>query len=226
MKLINFPWGPYPRRLTLYLAEKGLTELDLLEVEFPHQPAKWPKDFLLNLNPAHSLPVLDLGEQLRIGQSIAILEYLEEIFPKPNLLGDSPEQRALTRELVAIFDEATKFFGIWARHGSFVNADRHVSDRQTALVGAERYAAKLRVAEAKFVGPFVAGPNISIADCVAFALLEFTAQFYGVALPADCVNLACWFQTLSDRPAMAPASYPSEMLELSLGLCEQTQIAL
>ncbi|KXF78462.1 hypothetical protein ATN84_01300 [Paramesorhizobium deserti] len=226
MKLYNFPWGPYPRRVALYLAEKGITDIEQIEVEFPHQPELWPENFLFKLNPAHSLPVLDTGNGMLIGQSIAILEYLEERYPFPNMLGETSEDRARTRELVAIFDEATSFFGLWARQGSRVNAERHTPSAEAALIGAERFASKLRVGEAKFVGPFMNGSRHTIADCVAMALIEFVDQFYGVPVPADCPKLADWYLRLSNSATIRSPRYPQEMLSLAYGLPEQTQIFL
>ena len=223
MKLFNFPWGPYPRRVAYYLAEKAITDIEPLQVEFPHQPELWPSGFLLDLNPAHSLPVLDTGVGLRIGQSLAILEYLEERYPSPDLLGATPEARARTRELVAILDEATTFFGLWARHGSQVNAGRHPLNMETARIGAERFATKLRVAERKIVGPFLCGDALTIADCVAMALLEFTNQFYGIALAGDCPALAARYAKFAERPSAQRPSYPSDMLRVAHGLPEQSQ---
>lgn len=223
MKLYNFPWGPYPRRLSYYLAEKGINDVELLEVEFPHQPELWPAGFLLNLNPAHSLPVLELADA-KIGQSIAILEYLEEHYPNPNLLGESAEARAFTREMIAIFDEATSFFGLWARQGSLVTVGRHELDSTAASFGAERYAAKLRVAEIKLAGPFLCGDSVTMADCVAMALLEFTGQFYGVPIPADCPRLAKWFENFSRRASADRPDYPPDMLKIAYGLPDQSKI--
>jgi glutathione S-transferase len=222
MKLYNFAWGPYPRRVHLYLAEKGLKDLALVEVEFPHQPALWPQGFLKGLNPAHSLPVLETNNGPRIGQSIAILEYLEEIYPTPDLIGATPEARATTREWIALFDEATAFFGLWARQGSAVNADRHMQSLEAAAAGAARYLSKLRVAEEKLVGPFLAGSALSMADCVAMALLEFTEQFYGVPLPKDCPKLASWYAFMSSRPTVTRAPYPEALRRLAHGLPRQT----
>jgi glutathione S-transferase len=224
LKLYNFGWGPYPRRIAIYLAEKGITDIEVVEVEFPHRPELWPEDFLLKLNPAHSLPVLDTGRGLLIGQSLAILEYLEEQYRTPDLLGSTAEERAITREVVSLFDEATGFFGIWARQGSSVNVDRHRQDATAVAVGAERYASKLRVAEAKQDGPFLCGSTATMADCVAAALIEFTSQFYGVPLPDDCPKLSAWFARMSKRPSMSPPDYPASMLEVARHLQEQTRI--
>lgn len=223
LRLYNFLWGPYPRRLSFYIAEKGICDIELIEVEFPHRPELWPAGFLLNLNPAHSLPVLDVRSDARIGQSLAILEYLEECYPSPNLLGETPECRAVTRELVAIFEEATAFFGLWARHGSQLNAGRHPLNLEAARIGAERFASKLRVAERKIIGPFLGGEALTIADCVAMAIIEFADQFYGVTAPADCPKLAAWYKQFASRPSAARPHYPPEMLALAQGLPEQTQ---
>src|SRR5579863_7801295 len=224
MKLYNFGWGPYPRRIAIYLAEKEITDIELVEVEFPHHPELWPEGFLLKLNPAHSLPVLDNGRGLLIGQSIAILEYLEEQYCARNMLGATPEDRAVTRELVSIFDEATSFFGLWARQGGPINADRHRQNTAAAVFGAERYVNKLRVAEAKQSGSFLFGATPTIADCVASALIEFASQFYGVSLPADCPKLSAWFARMSERPSMHRPKYPAEMLEVSRHLQEHANI--
>ncbi len=223
MKLYNFAWGPYPRRLTHYLAEKGITDLQLIEVEFPHRHELWPPGFLLGLNPAHSLPVVETEEGLRIGQSIAILEYLEERHPEPNLLGVTPGERARTRELVAILDEATAFFGLWARQGSQANAGRHPMSLDAARIGADRFADKLRVAERLVVGPLLLGSSPTVADCVAMALLEFTDQFYGVSLPSDCPALSAWYASFSRRPGVGQPPYPAEMLRVARGLPEQSR---
>jgi len=236
LKLHNFTWGPYPRRLTLYLAEKPGLDIELVEVEFPHQPERWPEGFLRSLNPAHSLPVLETENGVRIRQSLAILEYLEERFPSPGLLGASVEARAATRELVALFDEATTFFGIWARQGSRLNAaahgaralrsDRHQTNLAAAGVGAERFGSKLRIAEEMIAdAPFLTGERVTLADCVAFALLEFTRDFYAVELPASCPRLAAWLDRYTQRRRDVACRYPPELVALARGLPEQSGVS-
>jgi glutathione S-transferase len=226
MKLYNFPWGPYPRRLTHYLGEKNISDIELVPVEFPHKPERWPPNFLNSLNAAHSLPVLETETGARIGQSIAILEYLEERYPKPNLIGKTPEARAATREMIAIIDEATSFFGLWARHGSRVNAAREKLSFEAANIGAKRFTSKLHVAEQKVRGPFLLGDTLTIADCVALALVEFADQFYGVPLPNECPKLVDWYTKLSLRPGYVPPEYPPEMLSVAHGLPEHTRTGL
>lgn len=225
MKLYDFSWGPYPQRVTTYLKEKNIPDVEVIDLEPPLDKASWPPAFLLALNPAGTLPTLDVGNGSVVRQSLAILEYLEELFPSPNMIGESPADRARTRELVSIFDEATTFFGIWARHGSRLNFGAHKPSAEAAAVGAERFGMKLRLAE-KLIddGAFLAGATVSIADCVAIALLQFTSEFYGVSIPKDCPKLLAWYERFSTRRSMPTPAYPAEQLRTAYGLPEQTGV--
>lgn len=223
MKFYNFPWGLYPRRVAIYLAEKGTIEVERIDME-PHLIEGWPPTFLRALNPAGTLPVLDAGEGVVIRQSLAILEYLEERFPSPNLTGETAAARAATRELVAVFDEATTLFGIWSHKGSRLFATRETPSAEAAAAGAEKYKTKLRLAEAMISsGPFLTGDAVTIADCVAMALLQFVREFYGVPIPAGCPKLAAWYERFLLRPSVPHHAYPSDLLDLAYGLPEQTQ---
>ncbi len=222
MKLHNFPWGLYPRRVIIYLAEKGVVDVELVDIE-PHKTEGWPPSFLRALNPAGTLPVLDVGEGTVVRQSLAILEYLEERFPTPDMIGATQAARATTRELIAVIDEATTFFGIWAHKGSRLFAGRETPSAEAAATGAEKYAGKLRLLEAMVAGgPFLAGDAVTIADCVVVALLQFVGEFYGVSLPVDCPKLAAWYERFSRRPSVPHCIYPPELLSFSYGLLEQT----
>jgi glutathione S-transferase len=72
-------------------------------------------------------------------------------------------------------------------------------------------------------GPFLTGERLTIADCVAMALLEFTDGFYGVAIPGKHSRLVDWHARMSTRPNRSPPIYPAELLSSARGLPEQTQ---
>ena len=227
MKLYDFSWGPYPQRVTIYLKEKGISDIEIINIEPPLEKKDWPPAFLLKLNPAGSLPVLEVGDGTVIRQSLAILDYFEERLETPTMIGITPAARAATRELVSVFDEATPFFGIWARHGSRLNFGSHKPSREAAVIGAERYAMKLRLAESLIVGGrFLAGETVTLADCVAMALLQFTDKFYGVPLPVDCPKLSAWYARFAKRPSFPHPPYPPAQLSLAYGLQEQTNYML
>lgn len=92
---------PFSRKVRITLAEKKLDfELQIEKV--------WERrtEFLA-MNPAGDVPVLVEKDGTTLANSQVICEYLEEVYPDPNLLGRDPVQRAETRRLVSWFD--TKF---------------------------------------------------------------------------------------------------------------------
>lgn len=227
VKLYDFPWGPYPLRISIYLAEKGLTDVEVIKCDPPLDKSNWPPAFLKELTPAGSLPVIVDDDGTAVGQSLAILEYLEETRSGPDLLGASPALRARTREMVSVFDEAIAFFGLWARHGSYLNRGIITESLEAAAIGAERYGQKLRLAERMIeTNEFVAGPSVTIADCVAMAALQFTREFYGVPIPSDCPSLIGWYDRFSQRPSVQKLEFPPEQHAVARQLMAQTGITV
>lgn len=225
MKLYDFPWGPYPLRITIYLAEKGITDAEVIKLQPPLDGFAWPPSFIRELTPAGTFPVIVDDDGTTVAQSIAILEYLEETRDGPDMIGATPAERARTRELVAVFDEAIAFFGVWARHGSALNAGKVESNLAVAAIGAQRYGQKLRLAERMIGdGDFLAHGRVTIADCVAAATLHFTGRLYGVAIPTDCPKLATWYDGFFIRGSVPPLGVPPEQLAIAYGLPEQTGI--
>ena len=107
-----------------------------------------PPPELARLSPAGTVPILETETGTLIRSSIAIIEYLEERFPSPNMLGETPEARALTRELVSVIDEAATQFGIWCRKASPLFAEREQQSREAATFAADAYHGRLRVLDA------------------------------------------------------------------------------
>ncbi len=89
---------PFSRKVRIVLAEKGL-EFDLrLEKTWERRTE------FLALNPAGDVPVLVEPDGTVLSNSWVTCEYLEEVYPQVNLLGDDALQRAETRRLVSWFD--------------------------------------------------------------------------------------------------------------------------
>jgi glutathione S-transferase len=129
--------------------------------------------------------------------------------------------------MVSVFDEAIAFFGLWARHGSYLNRGIIKESLEAAAIGAERYAQKLRLAERMLMkGQFLTGPDITIADCVAMATLQFTREFYGVPIPADCPALIDWYARFSARPSVQKLSFPADQHAIAHELIAQTGITI
>ena len=94
MKLYDFPQSPNCRKVRIYLAEKGLT-VPLQPVNLLAGEQRTPE--YLRRNPFGAVPILELDDGAVIPESLAIIEYFEEQYPQPPLLGTEPQGRALIR---------------------------------------------------------------------------------------------------------------------------------
>lgn len=221
MKLYEIPWGVYPRRVDVYLAEKGIKSIERIAVD-PTEYSATP--ILGKLTPAGSAPALDTGEGTVLGSSLAILEYLEEKFPTPNMLGATPEARAMTREFTFVIDEATTHFGVWALNASPIFEGRLPQSREAAKTASNAYNRKLKLLDKMaglMEGDFLTGDEVTIADCVTYSILQFAKDLYTVPLPDDCPHLQQHFDMFSRRESATPRPFPEEILLQGQGLPDQ-----
>src|SRR5574341_1058180 len=94
MKLYDYTHAPNPRKVRVYLAEKGIT-VPVHQVDLTKGEQRSPE--FLKINPLGAVPVLELDDGARIPESLAIIEYFEELYPNPPLIGTDPVSRALVR---------------------------------------------------------------------------------------------------------------------------------
>ena len=90
MKLIGVRLSPFVRKVAVALSVKG--------IEYEHEtvlPGMMPPEFV-EISPLMKIPVLQHGD-LVIPDSSVICEYLEEKYPAPSLLPETPEDRARAR---------------------------------------------------------------------------------------------------------------------------------
>lgn len=219
MKLFELEWGLYPRRVEIYLAEKGLEGIERVKYD---AVAQWPPPELASLSIQGTLPVLQTPTGETIGDSGAILDYLEDRFPTPNLRGTTPLLRARCREVLGLVDAAATNFVQWCNHGSPLFAAAGVDQKPLLAASSARgYFAKLdtleRFAE-RAASSFLAGPELTLADCAAMGTLQFAELFYGVGVPAACPTLKAWYARFSQRPSAAPPVYPEPLHKLAMGL--------
>ncbi|MAQ13873.1 MAG: hypothetical protein CMN30_03650 [Sandaracinus sp.] len=219
MKLYELEWGLYPRRIEIYLAEKGLDGIERVTYD---ALAEWPPPEVKELSVQGTLPVLRTPSGETIGDSGAILDYLEDRFPEPNLRGMTPLARARCREALTVVDEAALHFVRWCQHASRLFAAAGVDQQPLLGVSSARgYFGKLATLE-RFArragGEFLAGPQLTVADCAAMGTLQFADRFYGVPIPDSCPTLVTWYERFSQRPSATPPSYPPPLHELAMGL--------
>jgi glutathione S-transferase len=202
MRLYEAKMAPYPRRVKIYLAEKGI-ELERVEVDLHGGENKSPA--FLKKNPSGKIPVLELDGGAFLPESAAIMEYLEEIYPSPSMLGETPEQRAQTRATDRV---ASEIFTVLAQmlththpaalqfHPGLVQ-HRQVGEALQPLVDQLLDQLEERIGNQSFL----AGPRPTVADCTLFALIDAVSLGFGYVLPERCPRLRAWYKQFQERPS-------------------------
>ncbi|SIQ86000.1 Glutathione S-transferase [Rhizobium sp. RU33A] len=225
IEIFNFAFGPYPQRVNIYLAEKQPEGVAVTFYAEPDRRANTPPPEIRALTPMGSLPILRDADGTVVGQSLAILEFIEDRIRFPDMRGSTPAERAKVRQFVHIFDEALTFFGLWARHGSALAKGVARSSQEVAEICAARYFAQLRIIENLMSEEgFLASGSVTLADCVAMATLQYARDFYSVPIPSECARLYAWFYRFSERPSAKRPPYPEEQRVTANGLMDQTGV--
>lgn len=132
-------------------------------------------------NPMEQVPLLEIedeGRTIRIGQSMAILEYLEERHPDPPLLPRDPILRAKARQLAEIVNsgiQPLQNLGVLQHVQAACGSD----ERAWARHWVSRGLAALEAATAETAGTYAVGDAVSFADCCIVPQL-YAARRFGV----------------------------------------------
>jgi len=199
MKIYDSTIAPNPRRVRMFLAEKGI-EVPLEQVDIRSGDNR--KEPFLAKNPMGGLPVLELDDGTCIAESLVICEYFEDVRPDPPLLGRTPEERAVTRmwERRMELEVMAPMLGAF-RHGSPFFKGRITQVPE--MVEPSRGAAAKRLAwvdELLGSRPFVAGNAFSIADITLFCTIDFGA-LVGENYDPSLANLKAWHEKVKARPS-------------------------
>ncbi|HEY1287140.1 MAG TPA: glutathione S-transferase [Burkholderiales bacterium] len=199
MKLCGFRISNYHNKVRIALLEKGIEH----EEDASCTP-KQTEDFLAR-SPRGKAPFLELDDGRRISESQVICEYLEDAYPAKPLMPRDPWQRARVRELVAHME---LYLELPARRTyGFVFFGRPVDEavKQAVEQDLAKGVRALR-ALAKF-DPFIAGRDLTLADCAAFVHLPLvsiaTKLGYGRDVLEDVPGLEPYLAMLGERPAFA-----------------------
>ena len=202
MKLYNSNFAPNPRRVRIFLAEKGVsiarTEVDLGKLE--HKTPEFS-----TLNPFQTIPALELDDGTVICESIAICRYIEELHPDPNLFGAT----ALERAMVEMWQRRVEWRLLLPIAHVFRHTHPHMAQLENPQVADWAAANRPRVLESMAIfdailrdRPFVAGNRFTVADITGLVALDFTKQAR-IAIPAEFANLMRWRTTVAARPSAA-----------------------
>ena len=198
MKIIETRTAPNPRRVRIFLAEKGIAvpyeELAITALKTPE---------FTKLNAFQRVPVLVLDDGTAISETMAICRYFEETNPSPALMGTGAKQRAVIEmwnrrmELGLMYAVAATF-----RHSHPAMASLEVPQiKEWAEVNKPRALDSVRMLDDELgKHPFVAGDTFSVADITAMIAVDFMRPAR-IARPEGLANLERWYAEVSSRPS-------------------------
>ncbi len=200
MKLLETRMAPNPRRVRIFLAEKGIQvpteELDLMKGELQ-------RESFTKLNALQRVPVLQLDDGTAICESMAICRYFEELHPEPPLFGTG----ALGKAMVEMWQRRMELGLMSAVTSAFRHLHPAMAEREVPQVAAWGEANKpralemLRILDEQLAGNrFVAGDAYSVADITALVTVDFMKPAR-VQRPEGLANLDRWYKEVASRPS-------------------------
>jgi len=199
MKIYEFTMAPNPRRVRVFLAEKGIN-VPYEQVDLATAANRKPE--FLKINPMGGVPVLELDDGTHIAESVAICRYFEETKPEPRLMGVDAKDKAV----VEMWNRRMEFEVLWMTAGAFRNTSDFFKGR---IPQVKEYGENCRSAAIKRLEwldtvladrEFIAGPRYTIADITALIGIDF-GRLTGIKVEDNQKNLARWHQAVSSRPS-------------------------
>ena len=199
MKLYDSAMAPNPRRVRVFLAEKGI-EVPTVQVDIGKADNRKPE--FLAKNPLGGVPVLELDDGRFIAESVAICRYFEEIQPDPPLFGTDAADRAI----VEMWNRRAELNLLSLTAGAFRNTHEFFKGR---IPQVPEYGAVCKEGAIKSLAwldreladrEFLAGDRFSIADITALIGIDF-GRVSGIRIAPEQKNLERWHESVSSRPS-------------------------
>lgn len=207
MKLYEMTQAPNPRRVRIFLAEKGI-EVERVEVDIPSGANRAPE--FLCINPRGVLPTLLLDDGSIIDESVAICRYFEVMQPEPNLMGRDARDAATIEcwqrriefdgmfSVASIFRNTAPRFAARAQPGSTPDLPQipALAERGKALLPGFFAMLNDQLGD----NEFIAGDRYTIADISALVTIDF-ARWVKFGVPEEHSNTLRWHASVSARPS-------------------------
>ncbi|MCP5367082.1 MAG: glutathione S-transferase N-terminal domain-containing protein [Hyphomicrobiales bacterium] len=206
MKFHDCTTAPSPRRVRIFMAEKGI-EIPTVQVDL--RTGEQMGEAFRRLNPWCTVPVLELDDGTCISEVSACCRYLEAAHPEPPLMGRDPREVGV----IAMWDHHCEVDGIAAVAEVLRNRSKYMVNR--AIAGPHDYAQIPELADRgeRRIGhffdllndrladnEFVAGDGFSVADISAMVAVDF-AGWVKQTLPEGHVHARRWHAAVSARPS-------------------------
>ncbi|QND53422.1 glutathione S-transferase [Phyllobacterium sp. 628] len=200
MKLYDGGRAPNPRRVRIFLAEKGI-EIPSVPIDMGamgHRSAE-----ITALNPLQRLPVLELDDGTIITESVAISRYFEELNPEPALFGKGAVGKAQVEmwqrrvELHLLATVAAAF-----RHIHPAMVEWEVPQiPEWGEANKPKALAFLDILDERLgKSAFIAGDDYSIADITGLVAIDFFKPAR-IQMPEHVTHVRRWHDAVSNRPS-------------------------
>jgi glutathione S-transferase len=202
MKLYTSARAPSPRRVEMFIAEKGLIGIARQDVDL--NAGEHRQTDFLRVNPLARVPVLELDDGRYLAESRAICSYLESLHPEPNLMGIDADEHAF----IEMADRQVETHLLMA----IANCVRHTHPGLASLerpqfpgfgeAQRERLLEIARIFDTRLGSrPWMAGDRFTIADITAFCGIEFARLAKFRPADAGLPHLAAWRDRVAVRPS-------------------------
>ena len=199
MKLHEFAQAPNPRRVRVFLAEKGI-EVPTVQVDISAKENLG--DAFRALNPVGTVPVLELDDGTCIAESVAICRYFEALHPDPPLMGTDAKDQGVVemwqrRMEIQVFNNIT---------GCFRNTNDFFKGRieqvpEWGELCKRRAFDELAWLDGELASrEFIAGDRYTIADVTALCAIDF-GRPSKIRIDPEHKNLTRWHEAVSSRPS-------------------------
>ena len=200
MKIYDSLGAPNPRRVRVFLAEKGITNVPFVQVNIATAENRKPE--FLKINPMGGIPVLELDDGTHIAESVAICRYFETIKPEPPLMGVDAKDKAV----VEMWNRRMEFEILSMTAASFRNTSDFFKGRIPQVREYGEIAKNAALKRLEWLDTvladreFIAGPRYTIADITALIGIDF-GRTTAIKIQESQKNLARWHQAVSSRPS-------------------------
>ena len=199
MKLYDGGRAPNPRRVRIFLAEKGMS-VPLEPVDLGAREHK--TQAYSAINPLQRVPALVLDDGTVITESMAICRYFEALRPQPPLFGRDGKEAALiemwNRRLeLNLYEAVAAVF----RHLHPAMREMEQQIPQWGEANKQRAIGFLALLDRELAErPYAAGEHYSVADITGLVAIDFMKPAK-LELPEQFGNVRRWHGHLAARPS-------------------------
>jgi len=200
MLLYQFQKGTNPRRVIIYLNEKGV-DVPRYELDYAAGEHKSPR--YLAINPSGRAPTLVTNGGVAITDSAAIVEYLEELYPEKPMIGTDAISRAKIRSLERLGTDLVVRSQLWLWN---VTQSFQTKEPSPSLEAASKifgYVTEILDVLEAAIGDneFLTGDKPTIADCTAFSIFQTCRERFDQPFGSAHPRLDAWYKKFRQRPS-------------------------